>query len=402
MSKTLSAIALTLALSIGGATAAEPVVAAYYGGQSGAASLQRRSVAKLTHLIYAFVPVCGRKAPAADAPSAAASPTCTEADYALTLPDSAELKGLAELKARRPDLKIIASVGGWGMPHFPEVVRTPERRRAFIRSAMALLDRHPQFDGFDIDWEYPGGGDNERALLTGDDREEERRDHAALVNEWRAALDARGASENRTYLLTCAVAGYPRSAAGVDWPAVRAAFDLIFVMTYDFTPEREFQRRGDYSGGGGRPGHHTNLLATSAAGAIGADAMIRTLAEAGAPIGKMALGVGFYGREWKNARWGGDFPAAALSGEFVGTPTWRELKDRDLARQGYQAGYDPAAQAAYWFNRKAGGFISLDDARSIQAKGEWAKAQGLAGLFAWELSQDDGSLVDAMASAVQP
>ena len=52
-----------------------------------------------------------------------------------------------------------------------------------------------------------------------------------------------------------------------------------------------------------------------------------------------------------------------------------------------------------WF--PTGGFISLDTPQSLDAKGRYARNEGLAGLFAWELSQDDGTLVDAMATAAE-
>ena len=58
-----------------------------------------------------------------------------------------------------------------------------------------------------------------------------------------------------------------------------------------------------------------------------------------------------------------------------------------------------AAGDAYLHDPKTGGFISLDTPQSLAAKGRYARQEGLAGLFAWELTQDDGTLVEAMASA---
>ena len=185
----------------------------------------------------------------------------------------------------------------------------------------------------------------------------------------------------------------------MDWRATHRFFDYLFVMTYDFTPEKSFAIRGDFSGGGGLPGHHTNLHATPATGGYGADSMIANLHAAGIPSRKMVLGAAFYGREWSGPRWEeGAFPASASAGSFVGTPSYVSLKQRRLEDAGFTYGYDERAQAAYYSS--PGGFISLDDRRSICAKGEWARARGLAGLFAWELSHDDGTLLDAMRDAV--
>lgn len=400
--------AFFLAVSWLGAPAsalAKPVVAAYYfpAGDDQEA-LTRPSTAKLTHLVYAFVTVCGDNTAFDAEQIKAREAICAGTAYAIVLPDSdatrAQLAAIAELKQHNPDLKVIASVGGWGMPMFPDVVADSARRKVFTDSAVAFLKRYPVFDGLDIDWEYPGGGDKARALLSDAARQTEAANHRAFIEGLRQALDAMTAGDGRERLLTTAVAGYPRSVAGIDWKGVADDFNLVFVMTYDFTPEKAFQRIGDYSGGGGWPGHHTNLVATPSTDGYGADAMIRNLATAGVPKGKMVLGAGFYAREWTNARFdAGRFPASASGGDFVGASSWQAVQARDLPAKGWTAGYDDAAEAAYMYDPKSGGFLSLDTPRSIAAKGAYARHKGLAGLFAWELSEDDGTLVDAMAAA---
>ena len=57
------------------------------------------------------------------------------------------------------------------------------------------------------------------------------------------------------------------------------------------------------------------------------------------------------------------------------------------------------AGAAYLHDPKTGGFISLDTPQSLADKGRYARKEGLAGLFAWELTHDDETLVNAMAAA---
>jgi chitinase len=113
----------------------------------------------------------------------------------------------------------------------------------------------------------------------------------------------------------------------------------------------------------------------------------------------MVIGAAFYGREWKDIDWSrGNFPAHSPVGTFVGTTGYRDLKGRDLAAEGFRAGYDSSAGASYYASKT--GFISLDDPRSICAKARWAMAHHLAGIFAWQESQDDGSLTDAMRDGV--
>ncbi len=405
--RVFSVFCLALAcLALPAASMAGPVVAAYYFPGSGAPdALARPSALKLTHLVYAFVMLCGDSPAFSAEEKKGRDAVCAGAAAdTLALPDTPEMQtqlaAIADLKKRNPQLKVIASVGGWGMPLFPEVVADPARRKVFTDSAVAFLKRYPVFDGIDIDWEYPGGGDNARALLSDADRQTETANHRAFVDGLRQALDGMTAADGRERLLTAAVAGYPRSVAGIDWKDVAGDFNLVFVMTYDFTPEKAFQRNGDYSGGGGWPGHHTNLVASPATDGYGADAMVRNLAAAGVPKAKMVLGIGFYAREWTKAHFDdGRFPASASAGDFVGASSWNAVKARKLEAKGWAVGYDKTAEAAYLYDKKTGGFISLDTPRSIAAKGRYAQGEGLAGLFAWELSQDDGALVNAMAKA---
>jgi chitinase len=68
---------------------------------------------------------------------------------------------------------------------------------------------------------------------------------------------------------------------------------------------------------------------------------------------------------------------------------------------GYQYGYDENAQAAYLYHPEKDAFISFDDKRSIAAKANWVKSKGLAGLFSWQIRQDNGDLVSAMYENLQ-
>lgn len=50
------------------------------------------------------------------------------------------------------------SIGGWSSSDsFSDAALTRNRRQRFAHSAVEMM-REYNFDGIDVDWEYPGGG----------------------------------------------------------------------------------------------------------------------------------------------------------------------------------------------------------------------------------------------------
>ncbi|CAH3170043.1 unnamed protein product [Porites lobata] len=70
--------------------------------------------------------------------------------------DKEMYKRFNNLKNTNPTLKTLLSVGGWnfGSQKFSDMVSKRGNREVFINSVMSLL-RHYEFDGLDLDWEYP-------------------------------------------------------------------------------------------------------------------------------------------------------------------------------------------------------------------------------------------------------
>lgn len=60
------------------------------------------------------------------------------------------------LKAHNKNLRTLLAIGGWneGSARFSKLVADPETRQNLVRSAIKYLRQH-QFDGLDLDWEYP-------------------------------------------------------------------------------------------------------------------------------------------------------------------------------------------------------------------------------------------------------
>src|SRR5258708_38284875 len=67
-------------------------------------------------------------------------------------------KQLKLLKKAHPNLHILMSIGGWTWSDkFSNAALTPESRIKLVRSCIGFMKRY-DFDGIDIDWEFPVGG----------------------------------------------------------------------------------------------------------------------------------------------------------------------------------------------------------------------------------------------------
>jgi len=367
--------------------AAQPVVASYYVAAGNPVAVSRLPAEKLSHVIYAFFALCGNNSGANDTTQKAIRVACQgkEPYSAVIFNEKAvmsELVAFKQLKQQHPHLLILPSFGGWTLSQpFHGMAKSDSARQQFVQSAVALIEKHEVFDGIDIDWEYPGGGGNSQNILSGAQAQQEKQVFALLMQELRTGLDKLKQNTGREYQLTAAVSGSEAKTQAIDWQKTIPFMDYVFTMTYDFAV------------GDGRAGHHTNLFSPddkthSTAG------MINNLLNAGIPESKLVVGVAFYGRGWLQSGWQKSHFNGVNRASSIGSFTYKQLLEMPL--DGYQYGYDENAQAAYLYHPEKDAFISFDDKRSIAAKANWVKSKGLAGLFSWQIRQDNGDLVSAM------
>ena len=383
----------------------------------------------LTHLYYGFAPICSAtendSLKAIAGSHAALLRACKgRDDYEVAIHDpwaalqesrpgytfSTAYKGnfgqLMELKRAHPDLVILPSVGGWTLSDPFYSFGNATYRKRFVDSMEDYLRTWKFFDGVDIDWEFPGGlGANP---LLGDPPTD-RRTYHELMRELREMLDRMEIRTGRKYHLTSAISAGSEKIARVDYHAVEQFMDHILVMTYDF-----------YGGWDTNVlGHHTGLFA----GAFrpdndynGHDGIQALLAQ-GVPPEKVAMGVAMYGRGWS-----GVTPPAGSTVHLAGSATGKHPKAKAYANGIWEPGvqdywsiavderaarkagstsawsyeWDAEAFAPYLYRSTDKALISYDNARSVEAKGGYVGSKGLAGLFAWEIDADDGTLLNAM------
>ena len=114
------------------------------------------------------------------------------------------------------------AIGGWneGGKKYSAMAKTPDSRKKFIESVVDFLSSHG-FDGFDLDWEYPGAQDRDGAW-------DDKQNFADLVEEMSRAF------RTHNWLLSAAVSPAKfRVNDGYDVARVSEYLDFINVMTYD-------------------------------------------------------------------------------------------------------------------------------------------------------------------------
>ncbi|MYS86607.1 glycoside hydrolase [Streptomyces sp. SID5474] len=309
---------------------------------------------------------------------------------------------LKQLKAKYPNLKVLMSIGGWTYSkYFSDVAATDASRKTFVASCIDVYIRGnlPQigddpaggsgaaagvFDGFDIDWEFPGSANGHYGNHVSP---QDGANYTALLAEFRAELTALG---GRPYTLTAALPAGPTEIGNLDVPSVANVLDLGNVMSYDM--HGAFEANGPTN-------FQAPLYDTPASPAYGTaftanDAISRYLNN-GFPAGKLTMGVPFYGRGWTGVPDGGQHgryqsvtgPTAAFPySQQPGVADWKELKAAGLTNSYY---YDQASRST-WIHDGTN-FWSIETPDSLADKRQYIKNLGLGGVMIYSLDADDPS-----------
>lgn len=315
---------------------------------------------------------------------------------------------LRKLKAMHPNLKVVISLGGWTWSDGFYTAAQPANRAAFVASCIDAYIRGNLpfdagsnsggpgsaagvFDGIDLDWEYPGiCGNTANCGASAADRA----NFVALLQEFRTQLNA----IDPNLLLTIAVGAGSDKMPHYDVAGIAPKVNYINLMTYDFF--------GAWATTGPTAFHSAlygwnGMPATAPLNNYYSDYGVQAWKAAGAPANKLLLGIGFYGRGWTgvtNANNGLNQPA---TGPAPGTYEQGIEDYKVLKNLNYPAFTSAQAGTAWIFNGST--FWSYDTPATITTKMNYAKAQGLAGAFAWELDGDDplGTLLTAMFNGLK-
>jgi chitinase len=280
------------------------------------------------------------------------------------------------VKQKAPHLKFLLSVGGWtDSGPFYAMAASATTRRSFAESCAEFLRTYPQFDGIDVDWEHPVIGGVERG---------QPRDAENYVRLLAALREAIGPDR----LLTVAVSASPRGIAPLDYAGMVQWLDWVSVMAYDF-----------HSGNARRAGYNAALYnnADPRDPRLNTHDASRALLAKGVPRSKLVVGVPFFGKGWTGVESPDPWSAATATGEAGG---YRTIVERYLGAPGYVRYWDDVAKVPRLYNAERKHWISYDDPESMRLKGEYIAAQQLGGAMFWELSHDNGELLDALRAGM--
>jgi chitinase len=300
------------------------------------------------------------------------------------------------LKKKHPHLKTLVSVGGWSLSGpFSDVAGNEALRTKFAKSCVAFIKKY-DFDGVDIDWEYPVGGGQE----SNKKRPADKQNFTLLLAELRKELDAAGKEDKRAYLLTIAAPAGPANYANLELDKIAEHLDWINLMTYDF-----------HGGWDQVTGFNAPLFAPAkdATGdkQFNVDAAVQAYLKAKVPPEKLNVGVPFYGRGWGGVGKDGDGLGQKTAKELP-KGTWEKgvYDYKDLAANyvgKFARHWDDGAKVPWLYDAEKGVFITYDDPESMKHKAEYVKKHKLGGVMIWEASGDDakGSLLSALLEGMK-
>ncbi|XP_078403909.1 acidic mammalian chitinase-like [Cetorhinus maximus] len=294
--------------------------------------------------------------------------------------DEALYKSFNDLKKRNLNLKTLLALGGWnfGSNRYNRMVSTPTSRATFINSVINFLKKY-NFDGLDLDWEYPGTKGNppeNKQLFT------------SLVVELKTAFiaEAKKTGKGRLLLTAAVAAGKANIDASYEISKISKHLDFVNVMTYDF--------HGDWDP---FTGHNSPLYRGNTDQGVFLDFNIDFAAkywrDNGAPSNKLIIGIPTYGRTFK----------LSSSNSGVGAPaSGPGPQGKYTLTAGILANYEVCdflkGAEKRWINEqkvpyavKGNIWLGYDDQKSIDIKIKWIKKNKFRGALLWTLAFDDFS-----------
>lgn len=348
--------------------------------------------------------------------------------------DNANIPLISQARRKYPYLNASLSFGGWSWFNTPsgwncsagespngpalcfqQMAANSKAVDAFVKNAIMAM-KEVNFNGIDIDWEYPQTADDVNHFIT-------------LIGKLRSALDEQGQLDGVHYNLSIAVSG------GVDkinqlsaeqWQTLANQVDQIDVMTYDFHGAFDQGQTGsNFQSAMALDPNLDPTFGTPVLGQYNLTDALNNYLQKGVPAKKLVVGIPLYGRMMSIQSAGEHM---GLYQPITGIPQgeWDDIQTGWSGLIDYQCIVDKAtcgnqynrpdltlvqplinnegkySKTPWGFNNQL--FITFDDATSAVYKTNWAKNKGFLGVMLWDCSgdfstNDKRSIISAISSA---
>jgi len=270
------------------------------------------------------------------------------------------------------NVKLLPSIGGWNDSYnFPGIAADPVKRQHFVDECLELINTY-NFDGIDMDWEYPGYAPNGGTP-------EDKQNFTMLLQELRDALDARENQTGNEYILTSCFGVSQDKMEAIEWEIILPLVDMVNLMTYDFHGSWDPESN-----------HHTPLYSP----AVGDPewcfdgAFTKLTQEFNVPAEKINVGIAFYGKAMANC--------TQLYGThtgYDGSTFWEDegqplyyniLKKMDL----FTEFWDDQVKCPYLLGNSINTFVTFDNLVSVGYKAQYVMDYNAKGVIIWEITGD--------------
>jgi len=288
----------------------------------------------------------------------------------------AGFKKATDLKRGRHHLKVTLAIGGWneGSTKYSQMSADPKKRQKFVNSAVLFLKKY-NFDGLDLDWEYPGkrGGASE-----------DKQNFIELIKDLKRAF------KPENLLLTAAIGAAPDTIdLAYDVENMYKYLDYVHIMCYDY--HGKWDKKTGHNAPL-RPRPDESIQDQS----LNVEYTWKYLLEKGADPAKTVLGVPLYGRAFtlvnpSSNKMGSQAKGTSFQGPYTredGFMGYNEICEESLdVEHPWQEVFDEDHEAPYMF--RGDSWISYDDEKSLTLKANFAYDEGLAGVMTWSIDTDD-------------
>lgn len=335
------------------------------------------------------------------------------------------------MKKEYPHMKTLVSVGGWTLSQpFPIIADDINAREAFAIACQEFVTKF-QFDGIDFDWEFPvqGGTDGNETIdhhsvpkQTHNTRDPENfvmlckavKEKLPSNVKLTIAINQNHNTVSNMYIFEGNKSNWSNSIyKGYDKSTITDHVDYLATMTYDYGGawlSVTSNQAPLY------PSNHQDDPDKD----LSVSSFIDKLLELQVDPSKIIMGVPFYGRGWNTVEGGDEGDGlyqkshqtlnikgswdAANPGEFSASFDYGDLKDGKATNkhqyikdgvgtgnEGFIEYWNETCKVPYLYNASTGVFITYDNPKSIEYKVKYAMSKNLAGVFTWEITQDDNS-----------